>query len=297
MRLYFLHTAHGKQKTISTNTGNQKRSKEYGPKQNLYFQIKQRLGALKRFNNFANSMYALFKKEINTFFSHISGPLIVLSYLLTNGAFLWLFSSDFNILDSGFTQMNGLFSLSPFLFLVFVPALTMRLFADEYKEGTIEILQTSPISNLKLVLSKYFSGLAIVWLSIIPTLIYYFSLYNLSETVGNIDTAGIVGSYIGLFLLSSVFVSIGVYASSTSRNQITSFVIAIFISAFFYLGWDLIAGELSNGKLQIAISYFGIDSHYNSLSRGVIDSRDIIYFISVNIIFIQLTRHAISQRR
>jgi ABC-2 type transport system permease protein len=193
--------------------------------------------------------------------------------------------------------MNGLFSLSPFLFLLFIPALTMRLFSDEYKEGTIEILQTSPISNTKLVLSKYFSGLIIVWLAIIPTLVYYYSLYNLSETIGNIDTAGIIGSYIGLFLLSSVFVSIGVYASSTSKNQITSFVTAIFISAFFYLGWDLIANELSNGKIQLAISYIGIDSHYNSLSRGVIDSRDIIYFLSLNIIFIKLTSHSISKRR
>ena len=242
-------------------------------------------------------MYALFKKEINTFFSHTSGVIIVLSYLLTNSAFLWLFSSDFNILDSGFTQMNGLFSLSPLLFLVFVPALTMRLFADEYKEGTMEVLQTLPISNTKLVLSKYFSGLTIVWLAIIPTLVYYYSLYNLSETVGNIDTAGIIGSYIGLLLLSSVFVAIGVYASSTSKNQITSFVIAIFISAFFYLGWDLIAGEISNGRIQIAISYIGIDSHYNSLSRGVIDSRDIIYFLSLNIIFIQLTSYSISKKR
>ena len=211
--------------------------------------------------------------------------------------FYGFFSSDFNILDSGFTQMNGLFSLSPFLFLVFIPALTMRLFADEYKEGTIEVLQTSPISNTKLVLSKYFSGLTLVCLAIIPTVVYYFSLSKLSETEGNIDTAGIIGSYIGLLLLSSVFVAIGVYASSTTKNQITSFITAIFISAFFYLGWDLIANEIANGKIQIAISFLGMDSHYNSLSRGVIDSRDIIYFLSLNIIFIQLTSHSISRKK
>ena len=193
--------------------------------------------------------------------------------------------------------MNGLFSLSPFLFLVFIPALTMRLFADEYKEGTIEVLQTSPISNTKLVLSKYFSGLILVCLAIIPTVVYYFSLSKLSETEGNIDTAGIIGSYIGLLLLSSVFVAIGVYASSTTKNQITSFITAIFISVFFYLGWDLIASEIANGKIQIAISFLGMDSHYNSLSRGVIDSRDIIYFLSLNIIFIQLTRHSISRKK
>ena len=173
----------------------------------------------------------------------------------------------------------------------------MRLFADEYKEGTIEVLQTSPISNTKLVLSKYFSGLTLVWLAIIPTVVYYFSLSKLSETEGNIDTAGIIGSYIGLLLLSSVFVAIGVYASSTTKNQITSFITAIFISVFFYLGWDLIASEIANGKIQIAISFLGMDSHYNSLSRGVIDSRDIIYFLSLNIIFIQLTSHSISRKK
>ena len=131
--------------------------------------------------------------------------------------------------------MNGLFSLSPFLFLVFIPALTMRLFADEYKEGTIEVLQTSPISNNKLVLSKYFSGLTLVSLAIIPTVVYYFSLSKLSETAGNIDTAGIIGSYIGLLLLSSVFVAIGVYASSTTKNQITSFITAIFILSLIHI--------------------------------------------------------------
>ena len=171
------------------------------------------------------------------------------------------------------------------------------MFADEYKEGTVEVLQTSPISNTKLVLSKYFSGLTLVCLAIIPTVVYYFSLSKLSETAGNIDTAGIIGSYIGLFLLSSVFVAIGVYASSTTKNQITSFITAFFISAFFYLGWDLIANEIANGKIQIAISYLGMDSHYNSLSRGVIDSRDIIYFLSLNIIFIQLTSHSISRKK
>ena len=173
----------------------------------------------------------------------------------------------------------------------------MRLFADEYKEGTIEVLQTSPISNNKLVLSKYFSGLTLVSLAIIPTVVYYFSLSKLSETAGNIDTAGIIGSYIGLLLLSSVFVAIGVYSSSTIINQITSFITAIFISASFYLGWDLIASEIANGKIQIAISYLGMDSHYNSLSRVVIDSRDIIYFLSLNIIFIQLTSHSISRKK
>ena len=191
--------------------------------------------------------------------------------------------------------MNGLFSLSPFLFLIFIPALTMRLFSDEYKEGTIELLQTSPISDTKLVLSKYLSGLFIVWLAIVPTLIYFFSLKHLSD--GNIDTAAIIGSYIGLFLLSSVFVSIGLFASSTTKNQITSFVTAILISSFFFLGWDLIANEIANGKIHLIINYMSIDMHFNSMSRGVIDSRDVIYFLSLNFLFIFLARYTLSKKR
>ena len=242
-------------------------------------------------------MYALLKKELNNFFSQTSGTIIIFSYLLTNSAFLWLFSSDFNILDSGFSQMDGLFLLSPLLFIIFIPSLTMHLFSDEYKEGTIEILQTSPISNTKLVLSKYFSGLIIIWLAIISTIIYYYSVYQLSEPKGNIDTAGIIGSYIGLLLLSSVFVAIGVYTSSKSKSQIKSFVFAFFISSFLFFGLNTISEELSNGKIQLFINYLGIEAHYNSLSKGLIDISDIIYFMSLNIIFIQLTINTISKRR
>jgi ABC-2 type transport system permease protein len=192
--------------------------------------------------------------------------------------------------------MDGLFSLSPFLFIIFIPALTMRLFSDEYKEGTIERLKTLPISDSKLVLSKYFSGLIVTLMAIAPTLVYYYSVYQLSDTVGNVDSAGIIGSYIGLLLLSSLFVSIGVFASSTTKNQITSFLIAIIICSFFYFGFDLIASEISNGKIELAINYIGIDYHYNSLSKGVIDSRDIIYFLSLNALFILLTIHSIRNK-
>ena len=241
-------------------------------------------------------MIALLKKELNTFFSHTSGTIIILSFLLANSAFLWIISSDFNIINSGFAQMDGFFSLSPFLFIIFIPALTMRLFSDEYKEGTIERLKTLPISDSKLVLSKYFSGLIVILMAIAPTLVYYYSVYQLSDTPGNVDSAGIIGSYIGLLLLSSLFVSIGVFASSTTKNQITSFLVAIIICSFFYFGFDLIASEISNGKIGLAINYIGIDYHYNSLSKGVIDSRDIIYFLSLNALFILLTIHSIRNK-
>ena len=241
-------------------------------------------------------MIALLKKELNTFFSHASGTIIILSFLLANSAFLWIISSDFNIINSGFAQMDGLFSLSPFLFIIFIPALTMRLFSDEYKEGTIERLKTLPISDSKLVLSKYFSGLIVTLMAIAPTLVYYYSVYQLSDTPGNVDSAGIIGSYIGLLLLSSLFVSVGVFASSTTKNQITSFLVAIIICSFFYFGFDLIASEISNGKIGLAINYIGIDYHYNSLGKGVIDSRDIIYFLSLNALFLLLPIHSIRNK-
>lgn len=242
-------------------------------------------------------MIALLKKELNTFFSHASGIIIILTFLLANSAFLWIISSDFNILNSGFAQMDGLFSLSPYLLIIFVPALTMRLFADEFKEGTIERLKTLPISNTKLVLSKYLSSLIITLMAIAPTLIYYFSIRQLSDTPGNVDSPGIFGSYIGLLLLSSLFVSIGVFSSSTTKNQITSFLISFIICSFFYFGFDIIASEIPNGKIELAINYLGIDYHYNSLSKGVIDSRDIIYFLSFIALFIQLTIHSLSSNK
>ena len=166
----------------------------------------------------------------------------------------------------------------------------MRLFADEQKEGTIELILTKPLTEFEVVLAKYFAGLVLVVLSILPTLVHYYSIYTLGEITGNIDSAGIFGSYVGLFFLASGFVSIGTFASAVSKNQIISFVIAIIISAFFYLGWDVIASGISNGKVELAIQYIGINTHYISLSKGVIDSRDILYFISLNTFFVLLTQ-------
>ena len=234
-------------------------------------------------------MFSLIKKEVNTFFSYASGTIIILSYLFTNGVLMWLISSEYNIINSGFAQMDGLFSVSPFLFLIFIPALCMRLFSDEYKDGTIEILKTLPISTYKLVMAKYISATIIVWLAIVPTLVYFISIYYLSDPIGNVDIAGTTGSYIGLFLLSALFISIGVFSSSITKNQMVSFLTAILLCSLFYFGFDLLAKQLKLGYVQIIIEYIGSDYHYRSLSKGVIDSRDIIYFISLIVIFLQST--------
>ena len=242
-------------------------------------------------------MLALFKKEINTFFGTPTGYLIIAVFLLANSLLMWGFSSEYNILDNGYAQMDSLFILAPILFLLFIPAVTMRLFADEHKEGTIELILTKPLTELKIVLAKYFAGLLLVVLSILPTLVHYFSIYSLGETSGNLDSAGIFGSYIGLFFLASGFVAIGTFSSAMSKNQIISFIIAIILSAFFYLGWDVIASGISNGKAELAIQHIGINAHYLSLSKGVIDSRDILYFISLNTLFILLTKTILISRK
>ena len=241
-------------------------------------------------------MLSLIKKEIFSFFSHASGTIIILSFLLANGVLMWLYSSEFNILDSGFAQMDGLFSLSPFLFLIFIPSMCMRLFSDEYKDGTIEILKTLPISTRSMVLAKFFSAVIIVIMAIAPSLVYLVSIYYLSDPVGNIDIAGSIGSYLGLFLLSSLFVSIGLFASSTTNNQIVSLLTAVIICSMFYFGFDLLARGFEQGFVQLIIENIGADYHYRSLSKGVIDSRDIIYFVSLIVIFLQSSIFVIREK-
>lgn len=242
-------------------------------------------------------MFSLLKKEINTFLCHPSGLIILFSYLAINGIILWLFPGGYNIIESEYAQLDGLFIISPVLFLIFIPALTMRLFSDEFKDGTIETLLTKPLSNFQIVFSKYLSGIILVCIAILPTLVYCVSIYQLSEVTGNIDKGGILGSYIGLLLLASSFVSIGTYASSLSNNPIFTLIFSVLISAFVYQGLDLIATLFSNGQINLLINYLGINHHYNSLSKGILDSRDIIYFISVNALFILLTINRIDNKK
>ena len=211
-------------------------------------------------------MLTLLKKEINSFICHPSGVLILVVYLALNGTILWLFPGTFNIIDSEYAQLDGLFLISPILFLVFIPALTMKLFSDEYRDGTIETLLTKPLSSFEVVISKYLSGVILIFVAIIPTLVYYFSIYNLSEIVGNVDNGGIIGSYIGLFLLAITFVSIGTFASSTSKIKLL-LCTTILISAFLLYGLEFIAELFQDGKINLFINYLSLNYHYNSMSK------------------------------
>ena len=242
-------------------------------------------------------MIALFRKEISQFFGSLTGLLTIVLFLLVNALFLWIFSGDFNLLDFGFANMDSFFMLSPIIFLIFIPAICMRLFSEEFRSGTMENLLTKPIALWNVVFSKFLAANVLVLIAIFPTLIYFFSIYFLGETIGNLDIGGIIGSYLGLFMLSSAFIGIGVFASSISPNQVVAFLIAIVCNAIIYYGFDVLSSISFLQNWDLYISNLGIASHFSRMSKGVIDSRDILYFLSVCFLFLMLSKTTIQLKR
>ncbi len=242
-------------------------------------------------------MLALYLKEIRAFLSSITGYVVILVFLVTTGLFLWFFPNDFNILDYGYANLDGLFIIAPLVFLFLVPAITMRSFSEEKKTGTIELLLTRPLSDMKIIVAKVLAAITLIIISLLPTLVYFFSVYQLGFPVGNLDVGSIWGSYIGLILLGAVFASIGVFASSLSDNQVVSFILAIIMSAFLYMGFEFIYSLDLFGNIDLFIRSLGISSHYSSISRGVVDTRDVVYFLSVIVLFLYLTNFSLSKRK
>ncbi len=242
-------------------------------------------------------MFTLFKKEISSFLNSLLGYIVIAVFLLVNGLFLWVFPMESNILDFGYANIDGLFLIAPFVFLFLIPAITMRFFAEEKKTGTIELLMTRPLTDLQVIFAKYFAALLLVVISLVPTFLYFFSVYQLGFPAGNLDVGGILGSYVGLLFLAASFVAIGLFASSITDNQIISFILAVFLSGFAYLGFEFIYGLDLFGKVDLFIQTLGISAHYSSISRGVIDTRDLIYFISLIAFFILLTKTSLESRK
>ena len=242
-------------------------------------------------------MIALLRKEINQFFSSVIGLLTIVLFLLVNTLFLWIFSGDFNLLDFGYATLDPFFMLSPIIFLIFIPAVCMRLFSEEYQSGTIESLLTKPISFWNVVFSKFLSANVLVLFAIIPTLIYFLSIYYLGETIGNLDIGGIMGSYFGLFMLSSIFIAIGILASSISSNQVVAYLIAIVCNSIIYYGFDVLSNISFLQNWDLFISNLGISKHYERMSKGILDSRDIMYFLSACFLFLMLCKTIIQQKR
>lgn len=241
-------------------------------------------------------MFALYLKEIRAFLSSVTGYVVILVFLMTTGLFLWFFPTDFNILDYGYANLDGLFIVAPLVFLFLVPAVTMRSFAEEKKSGTIELLFTRPLSGFQIIMAKFLAAVTLIMFALIPTLVYFFSVYQLGIPPGNLDSGSIWGSYIGLVLLGAVFASVGVFASSLTDNQVISFILAIIISAFLYLGFEFIYSLDLFGSIDLFIRSLGISAHFSSISRGVVDTRDIIYFLSVIALFVYLTNFSLSKR-
>ena len=242
-------------------------------------------------------MYALFKKEISNFLSSLIGIMVIVVFLLITGLFLWVFQSDFNILSFGYANLDGLFILAPWVFLFLVPAVTMRSFAEENRTGTIEMLSTKPLSDWQIIWAKFLASVVLVLLALIPTAVYYYSVYRLGFPVGNLDTGGILGSYIGLFLLSAGFVSIGIFCSSITNNQILAFILSVFLCGFIYIGFEFIYSLSLFGPIDLFIQRLGMAAHYSSISRGVVDTRDILYFLSVMALFLSMTKLVLGSRK
>lgn len=240
-------------------------------------------------------MIQILKKEINSFLNSLIAYIVIIVFLTGIGLLMWVFPET-NVLDYGYASMSTLFNLSPYVLMFLIPAITMRTFAEEKKTGTIELLLTKPVTDLQIILGKYLGCLLIVLFALIPTLIYYFSIYYLGNPVGNIDTAGVAGSFTGLFLLGAVFCSIGILASSFTENQIIAFIIAAFLCFIFFSGFTSMASLITSGTLANQVEQLGILYHYNSMSKGLIDSRNLVYFFSI-IVTMLLGTHLIMASR
>jgi ABC-2 type transport system permease protein len=244
-------------------------------------------------------MYPLLKKEISYFFSSLIGVVILVVFLLVNSLFLWMIPINeyLNIFTSGYASLEPLFTLAPWMYLILIPALTMRTIAEEKSQGTLELLLTKPISEKQLVLSKFLASLIILILTILPTFTYFISVYYLGYPKGNLDIGASIGSYLGLLLLGAVFIAIGIFASALSNNQIVSLLLSIVLCIFFYLGLEWITSFGTNSSIGYVVKQIGIQEHYYSISRGLIDTRDIVYFIVITVIFLGLSVLKISSRK
>ncbi|HUX95423.1 MAG TPA: gliding motility-associated ABC transporter permease subunit GldF [Bacteroidales bacterium] len=241
-------------------------------------------------------MFSIFRKEISGFFSSLTGYIVIAVYLIVNSLFMWIFPGEWNIFDNGYAGLDTLFFLSPWIFLFLVPAVTMRMFAEEKRLGTIELIFSRPITERGIIWGKYLASVTLVLLALLPGVIYYYSVFKLGEVPGNLDKGGVLGAYIGLFFLASIYASAGIFASSLTDNQVIAFILAVLLCFILYMGFDSVAYLPGLKRIDETIIRLGINEHYKSISRGVIDIRDVLYFATVVIIFNESTRMVLLSR-
>lgn len=232
-------------------------------------------------------MKSIIIREIKSFFGSPIGYLVIAIFLILNGLFLWVFDGEYNILNSGFADLTPFFTISPWILIFLIPAVTMRSFSDEKKQGTIELLLTKPISVWEIVSGKFFGAFLLIVIALIPTLIYVYVISTLGIEGSNIDLGSILGSYFGLLFLIAGYTAIGIFTSTLSENQIVAFLLAVLLCFIFYFGFEGISSIIKSQSEIIAT--FGMQNHYKSMSRGVLDTRDIIYFVSISIAFLSCT--------
>lgn len=242
-------------------------------------------------------MFAIFRKEISGFFSSLTGYIVIIVFLLINSLFMWVLPGEWNILDNGYAGLDTMFFLSPWVFMFLVPAVTMRMIAEEKRLGTMELIYSRPITEREIIYGKYFASVCLVLLALLPGIIYYFSVYQLGESHGNLDKGGTLGATIGLFFLASVYASAGIFASSLTDNQPIAFILAVLICFVLFIGFDSVAYLPGLKKIDEFVLRLGINEHYKSISRGVIDIKDVVYFMAVAVFFNEATRfHLISRK-
>ncbi|EAY25027.1 gliding motility-associated ABC transporter permease subunit GldF [Microscilla marina] len=241
-------------------------------------------------------MLTIFKKEFNSFLSSLIAYIVIIVFLTGIGLFMWVFPST-NVLDYGYADLESLFSLAPYVFMFLIPAITMRTFAEEKKTGTMELLFTRPLTDWDILLGKYLASLALVIFALLPTLIYFFSVYCLGNPVGNIDISGTMGSYFGLILLGAVFTSIGLFASVLTESQIVSFIIALFLCFLFHEGFGYLANVRDTSDFSYYIVQWGISYHYETIRKGLIDSRNLVYFFSMITVMLLATKLVLGSRK
>jgi ABC-2 type transport system permease protein len=242
-------------------------------------------------------MIAIFRKEVNLFLSSLIGYIAIGIFLLANGLICWVFP-DSNIPDGGYATLEPLFQFAPWVFLLLIPAITMRTFAEENENGTMELLATKPVTDNQIIGGKFLAALFLVGFSILPTVVYYFAISALASPPGNVDTGGIIGSYIGLFLLGAGFVSVGMFASSLTGNQIVSFIASLFACFLLFQAFDSVAMlPVFVGRADGILQQLSMGTHYRSISLGLLDTRDILYFLSVVAFFFLLTKTVLASRK
>ena len=242
-------------------------------------------------------MWSIFYKEVNLFLSSLVGYVAIAVFLIGTGLFMWVFP-DYSVISYGFSSMDSFFGMAPYVFLFLIPAITMRSFAEEIQTGTIELLVTRPLSDWQILTGKYLACIFLILLSILPTFIYYFTIWELGMPKGNLDAGAIWGSYIGLFFLGSTFAAIGIFASSITKNQIVAFILGLFFCAFSYDAFSSISRlPIFFGGADSVVESLGINYHYASISRGLVDTRDLIYFLSMIAVFLFASKTELEKRK